>query len=154
LNVPINSLLVTTPHQGTFNQGETIMKARSLILSACCLFALLTVAYAAGIDGKWTAQVPGRQGNMQETTFTFKAEGEKLTGTISGRQGDTAISDGTIKGTAVSFKVVREMNGNTFTQVYKGVMAGDEIKFTRSFDGAGPGGQAPPPVEFTAKRAS
>lgn len=130
------------------------MKARTFIFSACALFALLTVAYAAGVDGKWVAQVPGRQGNTQETTITLKAEGEKLTGTISGRQGDTAISDGTIKGNDVSFKVVREFNGNKITQVFKGVLAGDEIKFTRTMEGAGPGGQTPPPVEFTAKRAS
>lgn len=130
------------------------MKARTLIFSACFVFAFLTVAYAAGIDGKWTAQVPGRQGNMQEVTFNFKASGEKLEGTISGRQGDTAISDGTIKGNDVSFKVVRETPNGKFTQVFKGVLSGDEVKFTRSMEGAGPGGQTPPPVEFTAKRAS
>ncbi len=130
------------------------MKLRTTLLSVGVLLAFMTVAFAAGIDGKWTAQIPGRQGNTQETTFTFKAEGEKLTGTMTGRQGDVAISDGTIKGADVSFNVVREMNGNTFKMVYKGKLAGDEIKFTRTFDGAGPGGQAPPPVEFTAKRAS
>ncbi len=130
------------------------MKLRTIFLSVGVLLAFMTVAFAAGIDGKWTAQVPGRQGNTQETTITLKAEGDKLTGTISGRQGDTAISDGAIKGHDVSFKVVRETPNGKFTQVYKGVLAGDEIKFTRTMEGAGPGGQTPPPVEFTAKRAS
>jgi hypothetical protein len=130
------------------------MRYKTFCLSLSLLLACSVASLAAGIDGKWTAQVPGRQGNTQETTFTFKAEGEKLTGTISGRQGDTAISDGTIKGDQVEFKVVREFNGNKFTQVFKGKLTGDEIKFTRTTDGAGPGGQTPPPVEFTAKRAS
>lgn len=130
------------------------MKMRNVLLATGLLFVFLTVAYAAGVDGKWTAQVPGRQGNMQETTFNFKAEGEKLTGTMSGRQGDVAISDGTIKGADVSFKVVREMNGNSFKIVYKGKLAGDEIKFVRTMEGGGGGNGAPPPVEFTAKRAS
>lgn len=125
------------------------MKAKTIILSVCTLFALLTVAYAADVDGKWTAQVPGRQGNTQEVTFNFKAEGEKLTGTMSGRMGDTAISDGTIKGKDLSFNVVREFNGNTMKLVYKGVLAGDEIKFTRTMEGGPGGGQA---QEFTAKR--
>jgi Na+-transporting NADH:ubiquinone oxidoreductase subunit NqrB len=148
---PFHSLLVTTPHRSISIKEKISMKARNLILSACFLFAFLTVAYAAGIDGKWTAQVPGRQGNTQETTFTFKAEGEKLTGTVTGRMGETAISDGTIKGNDVSFKVVREFNGNKITQVFKGVLSGDEIKFSRTMEG-GPGGGAA--VEFTAKRAS
>ncbi|MFN0087495.1 MAG: hypothetical protein ACKVX9_19045 [Blastocatellia bacterium] len=126
------------------------MKPRTLILSACILFTLLTVAWAADVDGKWTAQVPGRQGNTQEVTFTFKAEGDKLTGTMSGRQGDTAISDGKISGSDLSFNVVREFNGNSIKLVYKGVLAGDEIKFTRTMEG-GPGGGAA--TEFTAKRA-
>ncbi len=117
------------------------------------LFAFCTVALAAGVDGKWVGQIPGRDGAMQETVITLKAEGEKLTGTITGRGGETAISDGTIKGDDVSFKVVREFNGNKFTMAYKGKLAGDEIKFTRTFEGEGPGGQAPPPLDFTAKRA-
>jgi hypothetical protein len=130
------------------------MKRRNVLLIAGLLLAFLTTAFAGGIDGKWTAQVPGRQGNTQEVTFNFKAEGEKLIGTVSGRQGDTAISEGSIKGDEVAFKVVREFNGNKISQVYKGKLAGDEIKFTRSFDGAGPNGQTPPPIEFTAKRAA
>ncbi|HEX4948980.1 MAG TPA: hypothetical protein VFZ34_20040 [Blastocatellia bacterium] len=125
------------------------MKARNLILSACFLFAFMTVAWAADVDGKWVAQIPGRQGNTQETTFNFKAEGGKLTGTMSGRQGDVQISDGKIEGTNISFNVVREFNGNTFKLVYKGVLSGDEIKFTRTMEGGQGGGQA---QEFTAKR--
>ena len=127
------------------------MKLRNVLLTTGLLFVFLTVAYAAGIDGKWTAEVPGRQGNTQTTTFNFKAAGEKLTGTMSGRQGDIEISDGTIKGNDVSFKVVREMQGNKITINYVGKLAGDEIKFTRTMEG-GPGGGAA--VEFTAKRAS
>lgn len=126
------------------------MKPGKLILSICILLTLLTTAWAADVDGKWTAQVPGRQGNTQEVTFNFKAEGDKLTGTMSGRQGDTAISDGKIAGNDLSFNVVREFNGNSIKLVFKGVLAGDEIKFTRTMEG-GPGGGAA--TEFTAKRA-
>ena len=127
------------------------MKLRNVLLTTGLIMAFLTVGYAAGIDGKWTAEVPGRQGNTQTTTFNFKSAGDKLTGTMSGRQGDIEISDGTIKGSDVSFKVVREMQGNKITINYVGKMSGDEIKFTRTMEG-GPGGGAA--VEFTAKRAS
>jgi hypothetical protein len=127
------------------------MKKRIALLSVCFVFAALTLALAADPSGKWVAQVPGREGQTNETTITLKAEGDKLTGTISGRQGDTAISDGKVSGDKISFNVVREMQGNTIKMVYTGTLSGDEIKFTRTFEG-GQGG-ARPPVEFTAKRA-
>ena len=129
------------------------MKLKTVWMITGLMFALWTVALAADVDGKWVGQIPGRDGAMQETVVTLKADGEKLSGTITGRGGETAISDGTIKGADVMFKVVREFNGNKITLAYKGKLAGDEIKFTRTFEGEGPGGQTPPPVEFTAKRA-
>ena len=126
------------------------MKTRSLILSVCSLFVLLTVAFANGIDGKWTADFAGPDGQTRTTTFNFKAEGEKLTGTASGRGGDVAISDGKINGDEISFNVVRETPNGTFKMVYKGKISGDEIKLTRTFEG----GQGNIPAqEVVAKRA-
>ena len=55
---------------------------------------------------KWTVE---RNGNTIETTLKLKQDGEKLTGTMSGRQGsnDIEIEDGKVAGDAVSFKVTR-----------------------------------------------
>ncbi len=127
------------------------MKTKNIILSACFVLILATVAWAADVDGKWVGQTPGRDGAMQDVTMTLKADGEKLTGTITGRGGETAISDGTIKGSEISFNIVREFNGNSIKIVYKGTLAGDEIKFSRKMEG-GPAAGAPA-VEFTAKRS-
>jgi hypothetical protein len=124
------------------------MKTRLALISLALALIAATVAWAADVNGKWTAQVPGRQGNAQETTFTFKVEGDKLTGTMSGRQGDTPIADGKISGDEISFSVTRERQGATIKQLFKGKVAGDEIKFTRTTEG----GQGNQPVEFTAKR--
>jgi hypothetical protein len=127
------------------------MKTRIAFLSICLVMMTFAVAWAADVNGKWTAQVPGgRDGQLQETTFTLKVEGDKLTGTVSGRQGDTPIADGKITGDEISFTVTRERQGATIKQLYKGKVAGDEIKFTRSVEG-GQGNR--PPAEFTAKRA-
>jgi hypothetical protein len=123
------------------------MKKRTIFLSVCFLFAAMSSAWAADIDGKWTAQVPGRGGQTREQTFTFKAEGDKLTGTVSGMQGDNPISDGKISGDEVSFTVKVSFNGNDVTLLYKGKVSGDEIKMTRTRQG---GDQ--PVQEFTAKR--
>ena len=123
------------------------MKHRILFLSACIVLAAASVAWAGDLNGKWVAQVTGQNGQTRETTFNFKVEGSKLTGTVSGRQGDNPISDGTIKGDDVSFTVVANFNGNEIKLLYKGKVAGDELKLTRTREG---GDQ--PAQEFTAKR--
>lgn len=126
------------------------MAKRIVFLAVCIVFAALTVAWAADVNGKWVAQIPGRNGNTNETTFNFKVEGDKLTGTMSGRQGDIAISDGKVSGDDISFTVTREFQGNSFKMVFKGKVSGDEIKFTRTIEG-GQGNM--PAQEFTAKKA-
>ena len=124
------------------------MNRKTLFVSAFLVMALASLAWAADVTGKWTAQVPGRQGATVETTFNLKAEGDKLTVTMSSPQGDVAISDGKIAGDDISFAVVREFNGNSFKIIYKGKVAGKEIKFTRTIEG-----RDAPPTEFTAKKA-
>jgi hypothetical protein len=107
---------------------------------------LATIAQAADVTGKWVAQVPGRGGETRETTFNLKVEGESLTGTMSGRQGDVALTDGKIKEDALSFNVAMSFQGNDVKFVYKGKVSGDEIQFTRQREGSDRS------QEFTAKR--
>jgi len=123
------------------------MRYRVVILSAVLVLGAITLALAANVDGKWVAQVPGQGGQTREVTFNFKAEGAKLTGTVSGRQGDTPISDGTIKGDDITFTQTFEVQGNSIKLTYTGKVSGDEIKMTRKREGADT-----PPAEFTAKR--
>jgi hypothetical protein len=121
---------------------------KKLFLLTSLLLAFGVVALAADITGKWTAEVPGRQGNAQETTFTFKQDGSALTGSMTGgRGGDVNISDGKVEGDTVSFKVTRERQGQAMTQSYTGKVSGSEIKFKRE------GGRGEP-IEFTAKKAN
>jgi hypothetical protein len=124
------------------------MKLRIAFLSVCFVLAGFVVAYAADVTGKWVAQVPGRDGQTREMTINLKADGDKLSGTVSGRGGDTPFTDGKIKGDDLSFTVTVNFNGTEAKLLYKGKVAGDEIKFTRSRDGGGQPGQ-----EFIAKRA-
>lgn len=114
------------------------------------LVVMLTFTFAlwsADISGKWTAQVAGRSGNMREVTFMFKASGENLTGTMSGRNGDIQISDGKISGDDVSFSVTQEFGGNSVKQTFTGKVAGGEIKFKRE------GGRGEP-IQFVAQKAN
>src|SRR5882757_2834666 len=114
------------------------MKSKLSLLVAGLALALITVVQAAAADvsGKWTAQVPGRNGQTREQTFTFKVDGDKLTGSVSGMQGaENAISDGKVSGDDITFTVAMSMGGNDVKLSYKGTIAGDEIKFTRSREG-------------------
>jgi hypothetical protein len=122
------------------------MKTRTLFLFACVL-AMAALAMAADISGKWVAQVPGRDGQTREQTFTFKVDGDNLTGTMSGRQGqETPITEGKISGDTLSFKATAQFGGNSMTWNYTGKVAGNEIQMKRA------GGRGEP-REFTAKRA-
>jgi hypothetical protein len=111
------------------------------ILVACLAIAMLTVtAAAAEVSGKWSGQVPGR-GDATAATFTFKVDGDKLTGTMTGPQGEVALQEGKVSGDQISFA----MTGGNAKILFHGTVAGDEIKMTRTREG----GQA---REFTLKR--
>jgi hypothetical protein len=106
------------------------------------LLAVTVAAFAADINGKWTAQVPGRQGQTREATFTFKVEGDKLTGSMGGQQGDRQITDGKVSGDTITFAVESQRGKQTYT----GTVAGDEIKMKQMREQG-------EPREFVAKRA-
>ncbi len=90
-------------------------------------------AAKADLNGTWTWSMEGRDGAVRESKLTLKVEGEKLTGTISGRNGDTAISEGkTAKDGAVSFKVERDRNGTKMVASYVGKFDGTLIKGTQT----------------------
>jgi len=111
------------------------MKTRTFVILAAVLAIFTLTALAADFDGKWVAQIPGRDGTPQETTFNFKCDGNKVTGTIANARGDTEISEGKIKGDNISFAMVRKMQDREFKITYKGKISGDEIKFTASVEG-------------------
>ncbi|HTS31831.1 MAG TPA: hypothetical protein VMH81_38440 [Bryobacteraceae bacterium] len=122
---------------------------------------LLTLAFAAAaadITGKWVAEQPGRQGGPpRQTTFTFKADGMKLTGTMMapGRGGNAGteveISNGKIDGNNISFEVKRQTQNGEMVSKYEGTLSGDELKLKTTRMGQD---GTPQPVEMTAKRST
>ncbi|MBM3840826.1 MAG: hypothetical protein FJ398_23285 [Verrucomicrobia bacterium] len=98
-------------------------------------FALTSTAKAADVNGTWKWSQQGRQGSDPvQITLKLKAEGEKVTGSLSrpGRDGgaarETEIKDGKLKGDELTFVVTQERGGNTFTTKYNGKISGDSIK--------------------------
>ncbi len=131
------------------------MRKQTIIWMIVFLAACAVAASAADITGKWVAQIPGRNGTMEQT-FNFKQSGETLTGTVSTQRGEQEISEGKVTGDSVAFATVMSFGGNEMKMLYKGTVAGNEIKFTRSMEGGGGGGGRGGrggPMEFVAKKA-
>jgi hypothetical protein len=121
------------------------------MISRACLFSLALLllatapASAAGVAGKWTASIDTQIG-VQEYTYTFNLEGTKLTGTAKSQFGETQITEGAVNGDEISFVENLNFQGEPLRIVYKGKIAGDEIKFNRKVGEVAS-------EDFTAKRA-
>ena len=96
---------------------------------------------------KWTVEM---NGNKRDVTLKLKLDGDKLTGSMPGRNNmETAIDDGKFKDGEVSFSVTRERNGQKFTQKYSGKIDGDTLKGKIEFERDGKAETR----EFEAKRS-
>lgn len=93
-----------------------------MALAACAL-----AADDAKPEGTWKWSVD-RNGEKIETTLKLKLEGEKLSGTITGRDNkETAIEEASFKDGEVKFQITRERNGEKIAIKYSGKVSGDTI---------------------------
>jgi hypothetical protein len=113
------------------------MKKWLFVFAAMILGAL--VCNAGGIDGKWKTSMQGPDKKM-ELTFTFKANGNVLTGTVGSPIGEMPISNGKINGNELSFDI--DMGGNVAP--HKGTLNGDTIKLKMGGAPGGPNGGGAP----------
>ena len=111
------------------------MTRRLLFATAvlCAIFA--GAALAADISGNWSGTM-----QMGDNPFTllysFKQDGEKLTGTVTGPGGEPLpLNDGKVVGDKVSFFVNVDMGGTATKFASEGVVKGDEITLTTKSDG-------------------
>ena len=98
------------------------------------LFGALAL-FAADPSGKWAWEMEGRDGQKRSQTLMLKAEGDKLTGSMAGRQGDTPIADGKVTGDDISFSITRQMGGESRKLLYTGKVVGDELRLTMKSEG-------------------
>ncbi|MEJ2111675.1 MAG: hypothetical protein P8Z37_17550 [Acidobacteriota bacterium] len=114
------------------------MKSKWIMFGLIGLLILPGSLWATDISGKWKAEAPGGQGNV-ELTLTFKVDGNKLTGTLDNPEaGPADIKEGKIEGENVSFHLDRNVNGMEMKIIWKGRITGeDEIKFKRTWEMSG-----------------
>jgi hypothetical protein len=131
------------------SDGKIIRKALIFaILFAGFAFAgaSLTFAQTKSVAGEWDAAMttPGGVSNFK---LIFKADGEKLTGTVKRASGDVPL-EGTIKGQDLDFSYTIEYGGRSLTMSLTGKLAGDSISGLVFF---GESGQS---SDWTAKRVA
>jgi hypothetical protein len=102
--------------------------ARSLLTVTALV--MLAPLFGADITGTWTASFDTQVG-MQNYTYTFKVDGNKLTGTAKSDNGSSQITEGTVNGDDIGFVENLDFQGMPLRIVYKGKAMGDQIKFTR-----------------------
>ncbi len=92
-------------------------------------------AAAPAVAGKWQAEFETQIGK-QKYTYEFKVDGEKVTGKalgdIAGEKSVTEIREGKLTGAEISFVEMVKFQDQEIRVTYKGKIAGDEIKFTRT----------------------
>jgi hypothetical protein len=101
-----------------------------IVSLAALAVVLLAASVAQAADDptgtwKWTVKF---QDQEREMSVKLKLEGDKLTGTMPGRNNqETAIENGSYKDGEVKFEVTRERNGNKFTSKYSGKIEGNKL---------------------------
>ena len=105
------------------------MKTRIIVL-AMLVAALVLTASAADVTGQWKTSFMTPMG-PEHYTFTFKVEGDKVTGTATSDRGPTPIQGGLLKAGVLTFTEILAVQGQKIPMKYTGKFSGDEIKFTR-----------------------
>jgi hypothetical protein len=104
---------------------------KRIVISIVFAIAVSLAAFAADITGTWTASFDTQVG-VQNYTYTFKVEGNKLTGHMKSQYSDTDIQEGTVNGDDISFVENMTFEGMPLRIVYKGKISGEAIKLTRN----------------------
>jgi opacity protein-like surface antigen len=117
-------------HEPTIEKENSVNKLRNMVVLTIVTSGLALTAWAADVAGQWTATFDTQIGE-QHYTYTFKVDGEKLTGTAKNDRGTTDIANGTIKGDQISFDETLDFNGQTILIKYTGTVSSDSIKLHR-----------------------
>jgi opacity protein-like surface antigen len=113
------------------------MTRRILLATAVLAFVFAAAAVAADISGNWTGTL-NLGGDQILLNYTFKQDGEKLTGTIVTPQGDSLeMLDGKIVAEKLSFSVKTDAGNGLQKFLCEGtVKSADEVVLTtRTEDG-------------------
>ena len=108
------------------------MKKTAIILSTIGLLA--SICGAADIAGQWRGEFDSQIG-QQKYVFTFKTDGDKLTGKASsevdGQKRESELKEGKITGDTIKFVETLKFDDNDIRIQYTGKVGTNEIAFHR-----------------------
>lgn len=109
------------------------MKFTLFILASVCLFAFTPVAAAqsrnsesVNVSGTWLFEVETSVGSGSPT-FTFKQDGERLSGQYKGAFGEAPVT-GTVRGKEIKFSFTVNAQGSDVSMTYTGSVETDAMK--------------------------
>jgi hypothetical protein len=108
---------------------------KTLAITLAMLVAGLLSLRAADVTGKWKSEFETTVGAMKYT-FDLKSDGGKITGKATrdrdGEKTETELKEGKLTGDEVSFVEVVSIQDQEIRIEYKGKLAGNEMKLTRT----------------------
>jgi len=100
------------------------------------------------VTGKWSGDISTPDGSSIALTLNLKADGAKVTGTVTGPTGDVEIADGKMDGETLQFVLNVDAGGQQISFKCSGTLkSADELNI--KMDGGGDLA-----FEFTAKRST
>ena len=83
----------------------------------------------ANVVGTWKASFTTANGQTRQSTLKIKQEGDKLSGTSTGQNGnETPLTEIKLTGDQLSLNIVRERNGEKNTNQVTATLSGDSLK--------------------------
>jgi hypothetical protein len=101
----------------------------SILIASLGLLASVAAQSDVNVTGDWAFTVETPQGSGTPS-FTFKQDGEKLTGNYKGQFGEAPVT-GTVKGGEIKFTIKISAQGQELTITYSGkIESKDSMKGT------------------------
>ena len=86
------------------------------------------------VTGDWELTMETPRGEMTRA-IRFEQDGETITVTIEGMQGEEIEGEGTIKGSDIEWTITRDTPRGEFTIIYTGTVEGDTMSGTADISG-------------------
>lgn len=110
------------------------MNLRSTLTLAAVTLSLFSLAHAAELAGRWTAEFDTQIG-VQKYVYEFKIDADKITGRATYEhslgKGEVQLTGIKLAGDDIAFAETQKIDGNDLAITYAGKIAGDEMKLTR-----------------------
>jgi hypothetical protein len=114
-SIDINGMVIS--NTGILSKDTiTLKSAGGMEMPPMILTRVIETKKETKIDGTWKGKASSPQGDF-ELTFTFKVDGNKLTGKNSSAMGDIDLTNGVVNGNDFSFDV--EMQGMKISHICK-----------------------------------